>query len=119
MNPPAPLANLDVQNLYYFILKSMNLFFIFLLIQIYKSDGYKKFLRTDLRAYLVMAKNYKGYIMAYFYNNRKMEKMIQIQQKKTQMYKQVKSLQDEVLKWRQAQLSVFNGFFSFGTRQNE
>jgi len=33
--PPSPLARLDVQNLYYFILKSLNLFFIFLLIQIY------------------------------------------------------------------------------------
>jgi hypothetical protein len=47
--PLSPLVTLDVQNLYYFILKSMNLFFIFLLIQIYKSAGYKKFLRTDLR----------------------------------------------------------------------
>ena len=54
----------------------MNLFFIFLLIQIYKSNGYKKFLRTDLRAYLVMATNYKAYIQAYFYNNKKLEKVI-------------------------------------------
>ena len=30
--PLSPLVTLDVQNLYYFILKSMNLFFIFLLI---------------------------------------------------------------------------------------
>jgi hypothetical protein len=60
--PPSPLARLDVQNLYYFILKSLNLFFIFLLIQIYKSNGYKKFLRTDLRSYLVMATNYKAQI---------------------------------------------------------
>jgi hypothetical protein len=41
--------------------------------QIYKSAGYKKFIRTDLRAYLVMANNYKSQIMAYFYNNKKLE----------------------------------------------
>lgn len=44
----------------YFILKGLNLFFIFLLIQIYNSAGYKKFIRTDLRTYLVMSGNYKA-----------------------------------------------------------
>jgi hypothetical protein len=67
------LAYLNKQNLFYFILKSFNLFFIFLLIRIYRSAGYKKFIRTDLRAYLVMASNYKSEIMAYFYNNKKLE----------------------------------------------
>lgn len=76
--PNMKLAHLDAQNLYYFILKSMNLFFIFLLVQIYRSNGYKKFIRSDLRTYLVMANKSKAYIMAYFYNNRKLEKMIQI-----------------------------------------
>ena len=97
--------------MYYFILKSMNLFFIFLLIQIYKSKGYKKFLRTDLRAYLVMATNYKGYIQAYFYNNRKLEKMIQIQQKKKKMYDEVSSLRSEVIQWKNAQLYALRSMF--------
>lgn len=83
-------------------MKSLNLFFIFLLIQIYKSVGYKKFLRTDLRAYLVMATNYKAQIQAYFYNNKKLEKMIQIQQKKKKMYDEVKSLKSEVIEWKNA-----------------
>jgi general stress protein CsbA len=67
------LAYLNTQNMFYFILKGLNLFFVFLLMQIYKSAGYKKFIRTDLRTYLVMASNYKADIMAYFYNNKKLE----------------------------------------------
>lgn len=101
--------HLDTQNLYYFVLKSMNLFFIFLLVQIYRSNGYKKFLRSDLRTYLVMANNYKAFIMTYFYNNRKLEKMIQIQQKKKKMYNGLEELGKDVKKWKRAQDAVVIG----------
>ena len=49
-----------------------------------------------------MASNYKAYIMAYFYNNSKLEKMIQIQQKKKKMYDHVVSLKKDVKQWRDA-----------------
>ena len=64
--------------------------------QIYSSAGYKKFIRTDLRTYLVMANNYKAEIMAYFYNNKKLEQVITTQQKKVKMYKDVGELKNEV-----------------------
>jgi hypothetical protein len=40
---------LEMQNLYYFIVKALNLFFIFLQGRIYESEGFSKFIRTDLR----------------------------------------------------------------------
>ncbi len=103
------LVHLDPQNLYFFILKSMNLFFIFLLTQIYSSDGYKKFIRCDLRNYLLMANNFKSEIMAYFYNNTKLEKMITIQQKKKKMHDGVDEIAKDVKKWKIAQENVLLG----------
>lgn len=107
--------------MFYFILKGLNLFFVFLLMQIYESAGYKKFIRTDLRTYLVMAGNYKADIMAYFYNNKKLEQVITTQQKKNKMYKEVNELKNEVQRWKRAQnnlLDFFGKMFGHGGAYN-
>jgi len=96
--------------MFYFLLKGFNLFFVFLLMQIYSSAGYKKFIRTDLRTYLVMANNYKAEIMAYFYNNKKLEQVITTQQKKVKMYKDVGELKNEVQRWKRAQNNLLEYF---------
>ena len=81
--------NLNIENLSYLLLKATNLFFIFLQARIYKSEGFKKFIRVDLRSIMNMGKNYKKDIMTFMYNNKKLEKIIQVQQNRKQMIKDV------------------------------
>jgi len=80
---------LNFENLSYLLLKATNLFFIFLQARIYKSEGFKKFMRVDLRSIMNMGKNYKKDIMTFMYNNKKLEKIIQVQQNRKQMIKDV------------------------------
>lgn len=87
--------------------------------RIYSSAGYKKFIRTDLRAYLVMATNFKSEIMAYFYNNKKLEQVILTQQKKVKMYQGVKELKKEVQGWKRAQENVLEFFGRFAGSFNK
>ncbi len=70
----------------------MNLFFIFLQSRIYVSDGFNKFRRVNLRYLMNMGVNYKKIIMTYIYNNKKLEEIIQLQQKKKLMYKKLEGL---------------------------
>ncbi len=58
-----------------------------------------------------MATNYKSEIMAYFYNNKKLEQVIVTQQKKVKMYQGVDELKAEVQRWKRAQDNVIE-FFS-------
>lgn len=80
---------LNFENLSYLLLKATNLFFIFLQARIYKSEGFEKFMREDLRSIMNMGKNYKKDIMTFMYNNKKLEKIIQVQQNRKQMIKDV------------------------------
>lgn len=80
---------LNFENLSYLLLKATNLFFIFLQARIYKSEGFTKFMRVDLRSIMNMGKNYKKDIMTFMYNNKKLEKIIQVQQNRKQMIKDV------------------------------
>jgi hypothetical protein len=63
---------LELQNMFFFMVKALNLFFIFLQTSIYKSDGFPKFQRGNLRHLLMMGANYKRMIITYIYNNRKL-----------------------------------------------
>lgn len=58
-----------------------------------------------------MANNFKGEIMAYFYNNKKLEQVILTQQKKVKMYEGIKELKKDVQRWKRAQANVIE-FFS-------
>jgi hypothetical protein len=79
----------NFENLSYLLLKATNLFFIFLQARIFKSEGFTKFMRVDLRSIMNMGKNYKKDIMTFMYNNKKLEKIIQVQQNRKQMIKDV------------------------------
>ena len=57
-----------------------------------------------------MANNYKAEIMAYFYNNKKLEQVITTQQKKVKMYKDVGELKNEVQRWKRAQNNLLEYF---------
>jgi hypothetical protein len=57
-----------------------------------------------------MATNYKSDIMAYFYNNKKLEQVIITQQRKVKMYKDVGELKQEVQSWKRAQDNLINFF---------
>ena len=46
-------------------------------------------MREDLRSIMNMGKNYKKDIMTFMYNNKKLEKIIQVQQNRKQMIKDV------------------------------
>ena len=58
-----------------------------------------------------MANNFKAEIMAYFYNNQKLEQVILTQQKKVKMYEGIKELKKDVQRWKRAQANVIE-FFS-------
>lgn len=72
---PAPgnqyISFLEPQNLYFFMVKAMNFFFILLQSRIYDSEGFSKFMRVDLRSLMNMGMNFKCMIMTYAYNNQK------------------------------------------------
>lgn len=68
-----------------------------------------------------MATNYKSDIMAYFYNNKKLEQVIITQQRKVKMYKDVGELKQEVQSWKRAQdnlLNFFGKMFGHGAAHN-
>ena len=59
-----------------------------------------------------MGNNYKKHIMAYIYNNQKLEAIIQVQQKKKLMYKKLDELKAEVVLFQRQQQSLLRGFFN-------
>lgn len=89
----------------------MNLFFIFLQARIYDSEGYQKFVRSDLRSLMSMGVNFKSMIITYVYNNRKLQDIIQVQQRKKNMRKQLDELQDMVGVYLRQQNSLLKGLF--------
>ena len=48
---------------------------------------------------MIMGNNFKKNIMAYIYNNQKLERIIQIQQRKKKMFQGVDDLKKEVAHW--------------------
>jgi hypothetical protein len=96
-----PLVTLNRESLIYIILKSINLFHIFLQSRIYESEGFWKFVRIDLRRLLNMANNYKKFTMAYRLNNLKLQQIVNTQQIKKEMYKGVGELKYKLQVWQQ------------------
>jgi hypothetical protein len=47
------------------------MFFIFLQSRIYESEGFNKFIKTDLKKLISLAKNYKRMALTYRFNNMK------------------------------------------------
>lgn len=89
-----------MKNLTYFILKSFNLFCIFLLARIYQSDDFWKFMRIELRRLLRIGNHYKKLAMTYRYNNWKLQKIITVQQRKKKMYEGVAELKTKISLWQ-------------------
>ena len=48
------------------------MFFIFLQSRIYESEGFMKFMKSDVPRLMALAQNYKRFAMAYRYNNKKL-----------------------------------------------
>lgn len=97
------------RSLLYLVLKSANLFFIFLQSRIYESDSFKQFMREDLRRLLVLAKQYKSMAMTYRYNNWKLQKIVTVQQRKQKMYEGVAELRMKMAHYIRAQQSLIRG----------
>jgi CRISPR/Cas system CMR subunit Cmr6 (Cas7 group RAMP superfamily) len=69
---------------------------------------------------MIMGNNFKKNIMAYIYNNKKLERIIQIQQRKKKMFQGVDDLKKEVAHWQRAQASLLRGTFdqTYETRES-
>lgn len=70
--PGTTLEALAKVHLQFAILKCFNMFFIFLQSRIYDSEGFKKFIKTDLKKLISLAKNYKRMALTYRFNNWKL-----------------------------------------------
>lgn len=67
------------QPLLFLLLKSFNLFFIFLQSRVYQSEAFWEFIRVDIRRLLKLAQSYKSMAMTYRYNNWKLQKIVTVQ----------------------------------------
>ena len=72
------VVKLNINNFHHLLLKTVTLFFIFLQARIYKSEGFKKFMREDLRSLLDIGKKYKKNIITSIFNNEKIENIIKV-----------------------------------------
>jgi hypothetical protein len=97
------------QSLMFLILKSLNLFFIFLQSRIYESDSFWQFMREDLRRLHRLATSYKRMAMTYRYNNWKLQKIVTVQQRKQKMYEGVAELRVKMAHYQRAQQSLISG----------
>ena len=97
------------RNLLFLILKSLNLFFIFLQSRIYSSEAFWEFIRVDLRRLLRLASSYKSLAMTYRYNNWKLQKIVTVQQRKTKMYEGVAELKMKMNHYLKSQQSLIQG----------
>lgn len=105
------VTELEMQNLFFFMVKALNLFFIFMQTRIYDSEGFSKFQRSKLRSLMMMGSNYKRMIITYIYNNKKLQNIIRVQQKKKHMNDQLEELKDEVRVFQRQQKSLLWGLF--------
>lgn len=80
------------EGLFFLILKSLNLFHIFLQSRIYESSEFWQFIRVDLRRLINLANSAKRVAISYRYNNWKLQKIVTLQQKKRKMYEAVAEL---------------------------
>ena len=90
---------LNYEQYIFLILKSFNLFVIFLQSRIFESEGFKKFFRIDLRNLNNLAKNQKRLGVTYRYNNWKIQKVLNVQKKKRDMYASVSELKLKLQLW--------------------
>ena len=110
------LVNIDYEQAIYLTLKSLNLFFIFLQSRIFESMAFHKFVRSELRKLISLAKNHKKMAITYRYNNWKIQKVLTIQSKKKQMQEGVSELKVKLSVWKQMITSMtsssLSGFFN-------
>lgn len=88
---------IEMQNLFFFMVKALNFFFIIMQSRVYESEGFQKFMRVDMRQIMSMANNYKSSIIKYVYNNKKLEDIIKSQQKTKLCYKNLDTLVEMVI----------------------
>lgn len=93
----------------FLVLKSINLFFIFLQARIYTSESFWQFIRVDLRRLLKLAQNYKKMAMTYRYNNWKLQKIVTTQQRKQKMYEGVAELRMKMNHFLKVQQALITG----------